>query len=61
MITVVNSVALSGIDGIIVSVEAGATSSPHPRLDIIGLPDAAVKEASGRELDNDRMLLTKDE
>ena len=48
MITVVNSVALSGIDGIIVSVEAGATSSPHPRLDIIGLPDAAVKEASGR-------------
>ncbi len=48
MITVVNSVALSGIDGITVSVEAGASNSSKPRLDIIGLPDAAVKEASGR-------------
>lgn len=48
MITVINSVALSGIDGIMVSVESGASSSNKPRLDIIGLPDAAVKEASGR-------------
>lgn len=48
MIAVVNSVALSGIDGIIVSVEAGASTSTKPRLDIIGLPDTAVKEASGR-------------
>lgn len=48
MITVVKSVALSGIEGIMVSVEAGASSSNRPRLDIIGLPDTAVKEASGR-------------
>lgn len=48
MITVINSVALAGIDGIMVSVESAASSSPKPRLDIIGLPDAAVKEAYGR-------------
>ncbi len=48
MITVVSSVALSGIDGIMVSVEAGATHAQKARLDIIGLPDAAVKEAAGR-------------
>lgn len=42
------SAAVRGIDGIIVTVEATAAASSTPRMDIIGLPDTAVKESQGR-------------
>lgn len=48
MIKVISTMALNGIDGIPVVVESSCVGSPSPRLDIIGLPDAAVKEAAGR-------------
>ncbi len=47
-ISTVYSAAISGIDGRIVTVEATSVASPQPRLDIIGLPDAAIKESQGR-------------
>ena len=42
------SAAIRGIVGQIVTVEASNVYSSQPRLDIIGLPDAAIKESSGR-------------
>ena len=48
MVGIVYSAALSGVDGIIVTVEAKSASSQEPKLEIIGLPDAAVKEAAQR-------------
>lgn len=48
MIKVIHTMALNGINGIPVVVESSCVGSPSPRLDIIGLPDAAVKEAAGR-------------
>ena len=42
------SAALHGIDGRIVTVEANAIPSSEYRLEIIGLPDTAVKEAAAR-------------
>ena len=47
-ISVIYSAAIRGIDGLIVTVESTNVSSPQPRLDIIGLPDAAIKESQGR-------------
>lgn len=47
-ISVVYSAAIRGIDGQIVTVESTNVSSPQPRLDIIGLPDTAIKESQGR-------------
>ena len=46
MIKVIHTMALNGINGIPVVVESSCVGSPSPRLDIIGLPDAAVKEAA---------------
>ena len=49
MVRVIATFALSGINGIPVFVEATHNgTSPEPRTNIIGLPDAAVKEAMGR-------------
>lgn len=48
MIHTYYSAALHGIDGQIVTVEATALSAPEYRLEIIGLPDTAVKEAAAR-------------
>ncbi len=49
MVKVVATFALNGINGIPVSVEATHNgTSAEPRTNIIGLPDAAVKEALGR-------------
>lgn len=48
MFSVFYSAAVNGIDGLIVNVESSGIGSPQPRLDIIGLPDAAIKEAAGR-------------
>ncbi|MBO4452550.1 MAG: YifB family Mg chelatase-like AAA ATPase [Clostridia bacterium] len=42
------SAAIRGIDGQIVTVEATSVFSSQPRLDIIGLPDTAIKESQGR-------------
>ena len=42
------STALHGIDGQIVTVESSGASSPEHRLEIIGLPDTAVKESAAR-------------
>ncbi len=47
-ISTVYSAAISGIEGRIVTVEATSVASNQPRLDIIGLPDAAIKESQGR-------------
>ena len=47
-ISFVYSAAIRGIEGQIVTVESTNVSSPKPRLDIIGLPDAAIKESQGR-------------
>ncbi len=47
-ISVVYSAAIRGIDGSIVTVESTNVPSSQPRLDIIGLPDAAIKESQGR-------------
>ncbi len=48
MIHTYYSAALRGIDGQIVTVEANAIPSSEYRLEIIGLPDTAVKEAAAR-------------
>ncbi|MCI5969614.1 MAG: YifB family Mg chelatase-like AAA ATPase [Clostridia bacterium] len=47
MISKVNSCAISGIDGYIVTVETDM-SNGIPSMDIVGLPDAAVKESKER-------------
>lgn len=47
MISKVKSCALMGIDGYIVEVEADMSNS-LPSIDIVGLPDAAVKESKER-------------
>ncbi len=47
MIAQINSAALFGIDGFIVDVEADI-SNGLPAFDIVGLPDAAVKESKER-------------
>ena len=44
----VYSAAIRGIDGLIVTVESTNVASPNPRMDIIGLPDTAIKESQGR-------------
>ena len=44
----VYSTALHGIDGQIVTVESSCAPSPEHRLEIIGLPDTAVKESAAR-------------
>lgn len=48
LISTFYSAAIRGIDGQIVTVEATSAASSNPRMDIIGLPDAAVKESQGR-------------
>ncbi len=47
-ISTVYSAAIRGIVGQIVTVESTNVPSPQPRLDIIGLPDTAIKESQGR-------------
>ncbi|MBQ7646883.1 MAG: YifB family Mg chelatase-like AAA ATPase [Clostridia bacterium] len=47
-VTVINSATVDGINGYIIKVEASHTLSEHQQFDIIGLPDAAVKESVGR-------------
>ncbi|MBO5870004.1 MAG: YifB family Mg chelatase-like AAA ATPase [Clostridia bacterium] len=47
-ISTIYSAAIRGIVGQIVTVEATNAPSPQPRIDIIGLPDAAIKESQGR-------------
>lgn len=47
MITKINSGGLQGIDGYIISVETSVVGG-FPALDIVGLPDAAVKESKER-------------
>ncbi len=48
MVNVVCSAGVNGIDGYVISVEASCTSNKIERLNIIGLPDTAVREAEGR-------------
>ncbi len=47
-INTIYSAAIRGIDGQIVTVEATSVPSSNPRFDIIGLPDAAIRESQGR-------------
>ena len=47
MLSVVNSIALQGLDGILVKIEVDI-SRGLPSWDIIGLPDVSVKESKER-------------
>ncbi len=47
-ISTIYSAAIRGIDGLIVTVESTNVYSNKPRLDIIGLPDTAIRESEGR-------------
>ena len=48
MISKVYSAALSGVDAVEVEVEVSASGKGDPRVSIVGLPDAAVRESSQR-------------
>ena len=48
MVRIVYTAAVDGIDGMIVTVEASFGTRPKHMIEIIGLPDAAVKEAASR-------------
>jgi magnesium chelatase family protein len=48
MLSTLTSAALVGIDAVPVQVEVNANESGEPRLILIGLPDAAVKESADR-------------
>ncbi len=48
MVNIVCSAAVHGIDGFVVTVEASHSSNRMEKLEIIGLPDTAVREAEGR-------------
>jgi len=48
MLAVITSAALQGIDAELVQVEVNANESGDPRLILVGLPDAAVKESDDR-------------
>jgi len=48
MLAVVQSGALAGIDGVPVQVEVNTGEAGDPRLVLVGLPDAAVKESQDR-------------
>ncbi|MTI79896.1 MAG: YifB family Mg chelatase-like AAA ATPase [Firmicutes bacterium] len=47
MLAIVNSIALQGLEGVIVKVEVDV-SNGLPGLDLVGLPDAAVRESKER-------------
>ena len=47
MLSIVYSAGLSGIDGFLVGVECNITDK-LPQFELIGLPDAAVKESKER-------------
>lgn len=48
MITRIHSAALHGVDAREVEVEVNASGSGKPRIHVVGLPDAAVRESSQR-------------
>ena len=48
MLATICSAALAGIDAVPVSVEVNTGESGEPRLFLVGLPDAAVKESDDR-------------
>ena len=47
MLAITKSVALQGLDGYIVSIQVDI-SSGIPQFEIVGLPDASVKESKER-------------
>ena len=48
MATVVKSMAVTGVDGYMVEIEASEIRSQQQMISIIGLPDQAIKEAGER-------------
>ena len=48
MVTKINSVGLWGLDGYKVEIETDSRPSQEPEIDIVGLPDTAIKEARDR-------------
>ena len=48
MVKIVCSAAVNGIDGFLVSVECVYASNVREKMEIIGLPDTAIREAEGR-------------
>ena len=47
MVSIIKSIALQGLDGVLVKIEVDI-SSGLPAWEIIGLPDVSVKEAKER-------------
>ena len=48
MIAKIHSAALQGLNALPVTIEVNVTDNPQPHFDIVGLPDAAVKESQHR-------------
>lgn len=48
MVSIVCSAAVNGIDGFVVTVECTHASNTKEKMEIIGLPDTAIREAEGR-------------
>ncbi len=48
MLATITSAALQGIDAEVVYVEVNAGESGEPKLNLVGLPDTAVKESGDR-------------
>jgi magnesium chelatase family protein len=50
MLSIISSATLQGIDAELVQVEVNSGESGEPKLILVGLPDAAVKESDDRVL-----------
>ncbi len=48
MVTKINSIGLWGLDGYKIEIETDSRPSQEPEIDIVGLPDTAIKEARDR-------------
>ena len=48
MVSKVNSIGLEGLDGYVIEVETDTRPGNESRTDVVGLPDASVKEAMNR-------------
>ena len=48
MVSKVNSIGLEGLDGYVIEVETDTRPGNETKTDVVGLPDASVKEAMNR-------------
>ena len=59
MVSKVNSIGLEGLEGYVIEVETDTRPGNETRTDVVGLPDASVKEAMNRvssAIYNNRLL-----